>query len=119
MIFNFGVVLVLRNSMTAPILFSEYLTSSLYARPYKIIMSDENVEIRKLTLHLNDRPVNILAPVKVPKPKYTAARAIDHRSKVSQRNAGPTKKERQEKKAKEESMALEEMGKFYGNAREK
>ena len=80
-------------------------------------MSDENVEIRKLTLHLNDRPVNILVPVKVSKPKYTAARAIDDQARAGQRIVGPTKKEREEKRARDELRALGEMGRFYGNAK--
>ena len=78
---------------------------------------DENIEIRKLTLHVNDRPINVLAPVKVPKPKYSATRAIHEHAQRLQQNTSVTKREREEAKVREERQRLAEIGQFYEGAK--
>lgn len=77
----------------------------------------DDVEIRKLTVHVNDRPINILAPVKVPKPKYSATRAVHEQVQRLNQNNGMTKREREEAKALEERQKMLEVGQFYENAK--
>lgn len=74
---------------------------------------NDNIEIRKLTLHVNDRPINVLAPVKVPKAKYSAVKAIQYQTEMLNKNNGQNKKEREEAKASEERQRQIDLGQFY------
>lgn len=77
------------------------------------------VEIRKLTMHVNDRQVNILAPIKGPKLPKSQERAMKAQAKVSTGTKTLSKREREEQKEEAERMRLDAMSQFYTGAKHK
>ena len=77
----------------------------------------DNIEIRKLTIHVNNRPINVLAPVKVPRAKYTALRAIHEQGHNRQQAINKDKKQSKQEKITNESQKMREEQGFYEGAK--